>query len=143
MALPLPGVPAHEHCQRGVQQRPGSSLWSDDMTSSSASAASGNDHGEADIAAAAALPAEAARDRSAAVEPAPEARAEVRRGDEEVAALRKKCKNSLYTACAVLSSPSLQSEARLCYTLLTPLWTSHSENAKDVRGKDEALAFLH
>ena len=65
----------------------------------------------------------------------------VRHGDDELAALRKKCKNTVYVACAVLSEPGLQTRCRILESFCRPVYTAHSSHAASVRGPADALQY--
>ena len=76
--------------------------------------------------------------------PEDEGAAEDRRvatGNVEVAALRKKCKNTLYVAAAALSTSGLQRQVRLITALANPLYDVHAENARDARAPPDVLFY--
>ena len=60
---------------------------------------------------------------------------------EQLAALRKKCLNTMFVCAAVLSKSGLQYCMRLVLTLVRAIWTEHSENARTIRGPDGARSF--
>ena len=60
---------------------------------------------------------------------------------DEVAALRKKCLNTMYVCVAVLCKPGLQDLSRMVATIIRPIWSEHSDNARTVRGMDGARSF--
>jgi len=78
---------------------------------------------QTDLAAAAALPKVAASASSGGPQPGAALEADggqVRRGNEEIAALRKRCKNTLFVAGAVLSTDGLQDLTRLLTVFCHP-----------------------
>eukprot|EP00969_Alexandrium_andersonii_P010695 465755-Alexandrium_andersonii.AAC.1 len=65
----------------------------------------------------------------------------MRAEEESVAALRKRCSNSLYLAAAILAKDGLQEVARAISTLVRPLYTEHSNLARSLKGPDGTRAY--
>eukprot|EP00974_Lingulodinium_polyedra_P037755 3621743-Lingulodinium_polyedra.AAC.1 len=57
----------------------------------------------------------------------------VKEGNKEIEELRRKCKNTLFVACAVLSMPGLQNPTRLITAFCQPVFSAHSSHARDCR----------
>eukprot|EP00974_Lingulodinium_polyedra_P086670 8401239-Lingulodinium_polyedra.AAC.1 len=66
---------------------------------------------------------------------------EVRRGEDILKSLRRKCKNSLFVAASILSRPELQTKTTLCLVFCSPLYEAHSQHAKDARAPEAVLSF--
>ena len=63
--------------------------------------------------------------------PVEDARTTIEHGDNDIASLRKKCKNTSYVAGHVMSVPDLQFLSRLIYKLVRPFYTAHADHARD------------
>ena len=67
---------------------------------------------------------------------------QVKDGNQEVQALRKRCKqNTLFVAASVLCTPGLQIQVRLITVLANPICNQHSENARQSRAPEDVLLF--
>ena len=65
----------------------------------------------------------------------------MKRGDEHLKDLRKKCKNTLFVAAALLSDPDLQAQYRMIYVMCGPLCDTHSEHAASVRNVQDTIEY--
>eukprot|EP00974_Lingulodinium_polyedra_P062025 5987892-Lingulodinium_polyedra.AAC.1 len=65
----------------------------------------------------------------------------VKHGEDEIQALRKKCRNTMYVATAILSMPGLQGHVALITAFCQPIYNAHSRHASEARGPQEVLAY--
>eukprot|EP00974_Lingulodinium_polyedra_P091282 8851177-Lingulodinium_polyedra.AAC.1 len=65
----------------------------------------------------------------------------VKHEDDEVKALRAKCKTTLWVACAILSRDGLQQLVRLVCYLSEPIRNAHQEHTARVRGPDDVFSY--
>jgi hypothetical protein len=70
-----------------------------------------------------------------------EDKAAVKRGREELAELRKLCKNAMFVAVAVLCKDGVKDLVRLIAYLLRPTWNAHTEHARSLRAPLNAERF--
>ena len=82
---------------------------------------------------------EAKSEGAAALEEGDDAR--VRTGNEIVKSLRKKTKNTLFCASAIMAIDNLQTLTRLIFCLCNPVYNAHSENARSVRAPGATVAW--
>eukprot|EP00974_Lingulodinium_polyedra_P061225 5905315-Lingulodinium_polyedra.AAC.1 len=66
----------------------------------------------------------------------------MREEDRSVAALRRRCRNTLFVAGAILSRDGLQELTKVMFLLTRPYWTSHSHNEATVRGPAASVQFF-
>ena len=62
-------------------------------------------------------------------------------GAQQLKELRKNIKNTLFVALAVLCKDNLRFLVMLILEVTRPIWTAHSEHARDCRAPDNVLAF--
>ena len=62
-------------------------------------------------------------------------------GAQQLKDLRKNSKNTLFVALAVLCKDNLRFLVMLILEVTRPIWTAHSEHARDCRSPDNVLAF--
>ena len=65
----------------------------------------------------------------------------VKQGDDSIQSLRRRCNNSLFVGCHILSQTDLRGQARLLCALIKPVYNQHSENARSCRAEDEVLSY--
>ena len=58
------------------------------------------------------------------------------RGGGDLAAIRKKCKNSIHTAAVILCKDGLQVLYRIIYTMISVIRREHGKNAHEMRGPE-------